>query len=130
MKKPQLVLATHESKRSTKSSTAYASYIVGFVLSVALTLLAYALVVMEIFTGITLLLVVTGVAVLQLVVQMVFFLHIGRGSKWKLLTLIFTVVFLAIVVVGTIWVMHHLNYNMMHMSPEEMTEYMHLNEGI
>ena len=35
-----------------------------------------------------------------------------------------------IVVIGSLWIMHNLNYNMMHMSPQEQLQYMHDNEGI
>jgi len=63
-------------------------------------------------------------------VQMVFFLHIGRGSRWKLLTFIFTIIVVGIVVIGSIWIMHNLNYNMMDMSPDEQRQYMSEHEGI
>ena len=108
----------------------YLSYIVGFVLSVITTLVAYFFVVNGTFPAAVLLYVVAGLAVIQLVVQVVFFLHIGRGSHWKLITFLFTAVFVVIVVVGTIWVMNNLNYNMMDMSSEEMQQYMEQNEGI
>lgn len=122
MKKPRI--------ESRHMSASYKSYVVGFVLSIISTLLAYYFVVNEILPKDQLVYVVLFIAVVQLVVQMVFFLHIGRGSRWKLLTFVFTVLFVLIIVVGTIWVMNHLNYNMMHMSPDEMHQYMKDNEGI
>lgn len=112
------------------SPVPYISYVVGFVLSVIATLMAYWLVVGNIVDGIAAVYVVMTIAIVQLVVQLVFFLHIGRGSRWKLLTFIFAGIFVVIVVVGTIWIMENLDYNMMHMSPEEMTQYMRENEGI
>ena len=108
----------------------YYSYIVGFGLSVITTFLAYYFVVNEVWPNEVLVYVVLAIAVVQLVVQVVFFLHIGRGSKWKLITFLFTVLIIAIVVVGSIWIMHNLNYNMMDMSPDEMKQYMHEHEGI
>jgi cytochrome o ubiquinol oxidase operon protein cyoD len=74
--------------------------------------------------------IVLAIAVIQLVVQMVFFLHLGRGSRWKALTFYFTLLIVAIIVVGTIWIMNNLNYNMMRMSPDEMKDYMNKNQGI
>lgn len=112
------------------SPVPYISYVVGFVLSIVATLTAYFLVVNNTFPKEMLIAVILTIAVVQLVVQMVFFLHIGRGSHWKLLTFIFTVVFVLIVVIGTIWIMNNLNYNMMDMSPDQMNEYMQHNEGI
>ena len=108
----------------------YYSYIIGFVLSVITTFLAYSFVVNEMWSSDVLVYVVLAIAVVQLVVQVVFFLHIGRGSKWKLITFLFTLLIIAIVVVGSIWIMQNLNYNMMDMSPDEMKQYMHEHEGI
>lgn len=122
MKKPQL--------GTRHSPVAYISYVVGFVLSILTTLLAYFFVVNNLWPKETLVYVVLTIAVVQLIVQMVFFLHIGRGSRWKLLTFIFSVLIVGIVVVGSIWIMNNLNYNMMDMSPDEMRQYMSENEGI
>lgn len=108
----------------------YISYIVGFVLSIITTLAAYFFVVNETFPRGMLVTVVLVIAVIQLIVQMVFFLHIGRGSRWKLLTFAFTAFFVLFLVIGTIWVMNHLNYNMMDMSTEEMHIYMEENQGL
>ncbi len=122
MKKPEL--------HTRHSPVAYRSYVVGFILSVITTLLAYFFVVNELWPTQTLIYVVLAIAVVQLVVQVVFFLHIGRGSRWKLITFLFTVLVVAIVVVGSIWVMDHLNHNMMDMNPEEQRQYMHENQGL
>lgn len=101
------------------------SYVTGFVLSVAVTLLAYAAVVNHWFAGILLVAVIMGLAVIQLVVQLVFFLHLGRESKprWNLITFSFMLLVLIIIVGGSLWIMANLNYNMM-MTPEQMDEYM------
>lgn len=63
-------------------------------------------------------------AVMQLLVQLVFFLHIRHEStpRWNLVAFIFMFIFLLIIVVGSLWVMHHLNYNMM--SAQENDAYM------
>ena len=121
MSKPQL--------HTRHSPVPYKSYVIGFVLSIITTLMAYVIVLNDIFTADARLYAIIAIAVVQLVVQMVFFLHIGRGSRWKLLTFTFTLLFVGILVVGSLWVMHNLNYNMMEMSTEEMTEYMHENQG-
>ena len=110
--------------------TKYISYFIGFILSVITTVLAYYLVVNGILPKQGLIYVVMGIAVVQLVVQLVFFLHIGRGSRWKLITFLFAVLVVLIVVVGSIWIMNNLDYNMMHMTPEQMDTYMTNNEGI
>ena len=60
-------------------------------------------------------------AAAQVVVHMVYFLHMNAKSEggWNALALIFTVVLVVIVLAGSLWVMHHLNTNMMPMSPHE-----------
>jgi len=122
MKKPQL--------EHRHAPAPYASYVTGFLLSVVATVVAYVFVTQQLLPKEALTYTVMGIAVVQLVIQMVFFLHIGRGSRWKLLTFVFTVVIVLIVAIGTIWVMNHLNYNMMDMSPDEMNRYMDQHEGI
>lgn len=112
------------------SESRYVSYVVGFVLSILTTLVAYLIVVKHLWPMSTLVYIVLGIAVVQLVVQLVFFLHIGRGSKLKLITFAFAILVILIVVVGSIWIMNNLNENMMHMSPDRMQLYMHQNEGI
>jgi cytochrome o ubiquinol oxidase operon protein cyoD len=122
MKKPQL---DHHNL-----SVKYTSYIVGFILSIVTTVLAYFVVVNELWTKQTLIYMVMGIAVVQLIVQLVFFLHLGRGNRWKVITFAFAVFFVLLVVVGSLWIMENLDYNMMTMSPEEMNQYMSENEGI
>jgi cytochrome o ubiquinol oxidase operon protein cyoD len=112
------------------SPARYISYVVGFVLSVATTLLAYFFVVNDLWPKETMIYIVMGIAVVQLIVQLVFFLHLGRGNRWKLLTFVFAGLVVLIVVIGSIWIMHNLDYNMMHMSPDQMNQYMSENEGI
>ena len=58
---------------------------------------------------------VVGAAVIQIVVHMIFFLHMNTRSEggWSMLALIFTVIIVVIAVSGSLWVMHHLNTNMM-----------------
>ena len=54
-------------------------------------------------------------AAVQIVVHMVYFLHMNARSEggWNLLALVFTAVLVVIVLSGSLWVMHHLNSNMM-----------------
>ncbi len=64
--------------------------------------------------------VVFGVA--QLLVQLVCFLHMGTSpsQRGNLAIMLFTVLILAIVVVGSLWVLHNMNENMMHPLPRMM----------
>ncbi len=98
-------------------------YVIGFVLSVILTAIPFWLVMGNVIpdSGTTAL-VILGFAVVQIVVQMVYFLHMNARSEggWNMLALMFTVVLVVIVLAGSLWVMHHMNTNMMpHMTPHD-----------
>ena len=101
------------------------TYTIGFVLSVGLTLLAYILVINGNLSTQLITFIIMGLAAIQLVVQLVFFLHLGRESKprWNITAFAFMVIMLLIIVIGSLWIMNNLNYNMM-MSPQEMNDYM------
>lgn len=112
------------------SPARYISYIVGFVLSIATTLMSYFFVVNHLWPKETLIYVIMAIAVIQLAIQLVFFLHLGRGSRWKVLTFFFAILVVLVVVVGSLWIMHNLDYHMMNMTPGEMDQYMTQHEGI
>jgi cytochrome o ubiquinol oxidase operon protein cyoD len=107
----------------------FKSYLTGFVLSVALTLLAFYFVTAHISSGHILyshnfLTVATlALALVQAVIQMLFFLHLNKGenARWNLAVFGSTVCIILILVIGSIWIMGHLNYNM---TPQDMNTYM------
>lgn len=101
------------------------SYAIGFVLSVILTAIPFALVMGKAFaSSSTTALVILGFAAVQIVVHMVYFLHMNTRSEggWSMLALIFTVMLVVITLAGSLWVMYHLNHNMMPMPAHEMRQ--------
>lgn len=58
---------------------------------------------------------VVGAGLLQVIFQLIFFFHLGLESKprWNLPMFLCTVLIVLIVVFGTLWIMKHLNYNLM-----------------
>lgn len=108
------------------------SYIVGFAISIVLTLAAYFLVVQYTASGgavlsrPALIFLIVALAIVQLGVQLVFFLHLGRDSKphWNLIVFAYAALLIVAIVAGSLWVMYHLNYNMMLMPPAEVDAYM------
>jgi|SRR5271168_1911430 len=104
------------------------SYIVGFILSIVLTLLAYEAVVEHLLFGWGLIFLILLLAFAQLVIQLVFFLNLSSksGQRWKLTIFLFTAPLVLIIVVGSIWIMNHLNYNM---TPAEVNQYMQDQQG-
>ena len=101
----------------------FRSYMTGFVLAVILTVIPFWLVMGKVFSNSsTTALVILAFAVVQIVVHMVYFLHMNARSEggWTMLALIFTVVLVVITLAGSLWVMFHLNHNMMPMSVHDM----------
>ena len=98
-------------------------YLTGFLLSVVLTAIPFWLVMAKVLptSGITAL-VILGFAAVQIVVHMVYFLHMNTRVEggWSMLALLFTAVLVMIMLSGSIWVMYHLNTNMMPV--HDMTE--------
>jgi cytochrome o ubiquinol oxidase operon protein cyoD len=107
------------------------SYVTGFGLSLLLTLTAYLLVhrhVSSYHTAIShevLKVMITGLALTQLLVQLVFFLHLDKESKprWNLTVLFFAATVVVIVVFGSVWIMHNLNYHQA--TQEQIIHYIH-----
>ena len=94
----------------------YASYIKGFVLSVILTAIPFGIVMSGGFESRTLTaIVVVGFAAVQMIVHMVYFLHMNSQSEegWIMLATIFTIIVVVIMLAGSLWVMFHMNTNMM-----------------
>lgn len=97
------------------SHGSYKSYIIGFVLSILLTFLAYFLVVQGKMEGFNPYVLLGILASLQFIVQLIFFLHLASEEKprWNLQSFVFTFISVVILVVGSLWVMYSLDYNMM-----------------
>jgi len=94
----------------------FKSYVTGFVLAVILTAIPFWLVMGKVFSDSSVTaMVILGFAAVQIVVHMVYFLHMNAKSEggWTMLALIFTVVLVVITLSGSLWVMYHLNHNMM-----------------
>jgi cytochrome o ubiquinol oxidase operon protein cyoD len=91
-------------------------YTIGFVLSVILTVIPFWLVMGKVFeSSSTTAFVILGFAAVQIVVHMIYFLHMNTRVEggWSMLALIFTLVLVVITLAGSLWVMYHLNHNMM-----------------
>jgi cytochrome o ubiquinol oxidase operon protein cyoD len=97
------------------------NYIIGFVLSVVLTLVAYVLATSGQLDNNTLVLVLAGLAAAQTVVQLLYFLHLRdeKEPRWKLLVFDFMMLVVAILVIGTMWIMNNLNYHMPKHQPSD-----------
>jgi cytochrome o ubiquinol oxidase subunit IV len=91
------------------------SYIIGFLLSLVLTLAAYFLVEKQWFDRWTLILVITALAIVQMIVQLFFFLHLGNESKprWNLHSFLFMALVVVVLAGGSLWIMYSLDVRVM-----------------
>lgn len=91
------------------------SYLIGFVLSVILTAIPFALVMTKAASPDILIPAVMLIGAVQMLVHLVYFLHMNRSSSqlWNNSAFVFAVIIVGILVVGSLWIMYHLNMNMM-----------------
>jgi cytochrome o ubiquinol oxidase operon protein cyoD len=124
------------------------TYFSGFLLSLALTLTAFLMVKKHIdshhltFSDNFMLIVLSILAITQLMVQLVFFLHLDRESKpwWNMTVLVFALGTVFILVAGSIWIMdnleyHHGSHDVTHdghalTSPDQTNQYIIQDEGV
>jgi len=100
-------------------------YIIGFILSLVLTFGAFFIVNQHVtthhveFSHTFIITTILILAVAQLLVQLFFFLHMGQEKKprWNMYIFIAFISLILMIVIASLWIMYHLNYNMM---PKEM----------
>ncbi|MBM6576027.1 cytochrome o ubiquinol oxidase subunit IV [Microvirga sp. SRT01] len=116
---------SHDTHPAAGSHGSRRTYLIGFALSAALTAIPFWLV----MTGVLVdaqatALAIIALAFVQIVVHTTCFLHVNSRSEggWTMIALIFTIVIVAIVISGSMWIMFHLNGNMMPMTGAGMTE--------
>ena len=96
-------------------------YLTGFVLAAILTVIPFWLVMGHaIANQQVLILVILALAIVQIFVHIVYFLHLDTRSEagWNMMAFIFTAVLVIIVLGASIWVMYAENANMMPMSQQ------------
>jgi cytochrome o ubiquinol oxidase subunit IV len=91
------------------------SYGTGFILSIALTILSFALVMTGSLSHSTILFGIFAAAAVQIAVHLHYFLHLDTSSamRWNVLALVFALLIMILFMGGTIWIMFHLKYRMM-----------------
>jgi cytochrome o ubiquinol oxidase operon protein cyoD len=123
---------THEYLRTIgvlpeDGATSIRGYLFGLALSLACTFAAYAAVVGQTTRGGRPIAFVVGLAIVQYLVQATYFLHVRRtraeGRDHYLAFIAFSAI-VAVLVVGSLWVMSHLDARMM--APEVQMEYMQM----
>jgi cytochrome o ubiquinol oxidase operon protein cyoD len=92
-----------------------ASYLTGFLLSLILTAIPFALVMSGAWSPAATLAAIFVAGIVQILVHLHYFLHLDTTSaaRWNVVALMFTLLIMALFVGGTIWIMHSLYYRMM-----------------
>jgi cytochrome o ubiquinol oxidase subunit IV len=103
-------MAKHHNNHGTLKS-----YVIGFVLSIILTVIPYMLVVNHSMTTDAIAISIVAVGIIQLLIQLVFFLHLSfkKDSQENTLAFLFTFLIIGILVIGSLWIIYNMNYNMM-----------------
>ncbi len=103
-----------EQDRAGAGNVSVRTYATGFILSVVLTAIPFLAVVTGVLPRTSLILCILAAAVLQIVVQLHYFLHLDRSSAtyWNVMSLLFTIFIMFLFVGGSIWIMHSLHYRM------------------
>jgi cytochrome o ubiquinol oxidase operon protein cyoD len=116
--KPEAIVVEHP-----HDNLSLGKYVVGFVASIAVTLIAYSLATHQAYSKDVIVGTLAVLAVGQFIIQMVFFLHVGseRKPRWKLAVMFLMLGVVLILVVGSIWIMNNLNYRM---SQEQVQKYL------
>lgn len=115
--------------------TSFKTYAIGFIASLALTMLAFVSVAKHLKSGHEwpahpfILYILLGLALVQFAVQLIYFLHLGMNEKQRLNLVIFTstISIVVVIVFGSIWIMNNLNYNM---TPQDMDSMLLKEEGM
>jgi cytochrome o ubiquinol oxidase operon protein cyoD len=98
------------------------AYVIGFFASLILTLISFSLVYTQWISGYTLIYTLIGLGVVQAIVQLIFFLHVGQEDKprWETFTFAFMVLVLLIIIIGSLWIMNDLDHRVMPDMAKEM----------
>ncbi|GLH34339.1 MULTISPECIES: cytochrome o ubiquinol oxidase subunit IV [Pseudomonas] len=91
------------------------SYMIGFVLSIILTAIPFGLVMYPSLPKNLTVLIVVAMAVIQVVVHLVYFLHMDRSKEQRsnVSTFLFTTMVIALLVGLSLWIMFSIHYEMM-----------------
>jgi cytochrome o ubiquinol oxidase operon protein cyoD len=119
------IVGHHDS--STRGTLA--SYVTGYIFSIYLTITAWLLVRNHLLQKTPLLILIILLALAQFMVQIFFFLHLGRERKprWRLIVFFGMVAIVLILVIGSLWIMTTLRYRM---TIPQMENYMNQQQGL
>lgn len=103
----------HSSAGASQSN--HRSYNIGFLLAALLTIVPFGLAMFPSLPRAATFLLALVCAVAQILVHMMFFLHLttAREQRWSLVALVFSVVIIVLLVGLSLWIMYYVHYNML-----------------
>ncbi|MEM7662372.1 MAG: cytochrome o ubiquinol oxidase subunit IV [Pseudomonadota bacterium] len=108
--------ATNDAHEAHDAHGSYRSYLIGFGLSVVLTIIPFWVVMSGSVNSEALAIgIIFTLGAAQILVHIHYFLHVTLKAEegWQAMSLAFTIVLVVICLAGSIWVMFHLHENMM-----------------
>ncbi|CAH2780920.1 MAG: Cytochrome O ubiquinol oxidase subunit IV (EC [uncultured Caballeronia sp.] len=86
-------------------------YLIGFVLAIVLTVASFWAATSGAFQGESAIVALAVLAAMQVIVHVVFFLHVNtsKGQRWHAMSFAYTILMSLILIVGTVWVMHNVH---------------------
>ncbi|WP_171263359.1 MULTISPECIES: cytochrome o ubiquinol oxidase subunit IV [Acinetobacter] len=109
-------MMSHDHNAAGASHGNVKQYTIGFILSVLLTIVPFYMAMhTEDFSRGAIIATIAITAVAQVLVQLVFFLHMNSSSeqRWNVIAFIYTILTIAVLLVGSVWIMNYLHSNMM-----------------
>jgi cytochrome o ubiquinol oxidase operon protein cyoD len=100
----------------TSGQKTLGAYLSGLALCLVLTFMAFGIVEYHVMSAISIDITLAVLAIIQLVVQCVFFLRLNTSEEgmWNLLPFLFAILIIGILAGGSLWIMANLNYYMVH----------------
>lgn len=103
----------HQSLKEIKKEWhgSLSSYLIGLLCSLVLTSASFFLVFTKVISGVPLIFTIVTFALVQAILQLIFFLHLGQEAKprWETMVCGFMILVLVIIVLGSLWIMYNLN---------------------
>ncbi len=108
-------MSNHTHQKNVRSLKTLKAYIFGLLGSLVLTLISFGLVAKHTMSATSLLITIMSLAVVQLFVQVTCFLRLNNSpeGRWDLMPFLSAILVVLVLVIGSMWIMFNLNYNMM-----------------
>ncbi|TCM60686.1 cytochrome bo3 quinol oxidase subunit 4 [Acinetobacter calcoaceticus] len=107
---------SHDSHAAGAAHGNVKQYSIGFIASVILTIIPFYMVMnADGFSRGLIVATIAITAVAQILIQLVFFLHMNSSAeqRWNVIAFIYTILTISVLLVGSVWIMNYLHSNMM-----------------